>query len=138
MCELIFDVLSDLSRVASVSRGMRPDFSFSNNLVPQIRIIAKRDNMLPLSPLANQVKSFPETFSTFQTAFLRKEKKAVKVASRKCGVVHDIKEQQVVPLITRETVFCQKVCELVFGFDILDLDFGVQVASVKNQSRATR
>ena len=32
---------------------------------------------------------------------------AVKVATGKCGVVHDIKEmQQVVPLITRETAFC--------------------------------
>ena len=49
---------------------------------------------------------------------------AVKVATRKCGVVHDIGEtQQVVPLITRETAFCQNVCELVFGFDTLDLDF---------------
>ena len=40
--------------------------------------------------------------------------------------------QQVVPLITRATVFCcQDVCGLVFGFDILDLDFWVQVDSVK-------
>ena len=30
--------------------------------------------MLLLSPLENQVKSFPEIFSTFQSAFLRKEK----------------------------------------------------------------
>ena len=55
-----------------------------------------------------------------------------KVAARKCGVVHDVKKmQQVVPLITRETAFCWNVCELVFGFDILDLDFWAQVDSVK-------
>ena len=57
---------------------------------------------------------------------------SVKMAAETCGVVRDTKEmQQVVPLITRETAFCQNVCELVFGFDILDLDFWVQVDSVK-------
>ena len=57
---------------------------------------------------------------------------AVNVATGKCGVVHDVKEmQQVVPLITRETAFCKNVCSLVFGFDILDLDFWVKVDSVK-------
>ena len=57
---------------------------------------------------------------------------AITVATRKCGVVHDIREmQQVVPLIPRETAFCSNVCELVIGFDILDLDFWVQVDSVK-------
>ena len=56
-----------------------------------------------------------------------------KVAAGKCGVVYDVfkKMQKHVPLITRETAFCQNVCELVFGFDILDLDFWVQVDSVK-------
>ena len=55
-----------------------------------------------------------------------------KVAARKCGVVHDVKKmQQVIPLITCEIAFGQYVCELVFGFDILDLDFRIQVDSVK-------
>ena len=61
---------------------------YSNNLVPQLRIVAKRNNMLCHSPLANQVKSFPEIFSCGQ------RRMAVKVATRKCGVVHDIKEIQ--------------------------------------------
>ena len=74
--------------------------NFSNNLVPQLRNVAKRDNMLSLAG--------------------------------KFGVVNDIEEmQQVVPLITRDPAFCQNVCELVFGFDILDLDFWVQVDSIK-------
>ena len=46
---------------------------YSNKFVPQLCIVAKRDNMLSLSWLANKVKSFPEIFSTFQIAFLRKE-----------------------------------------------------------------
>ena len=41
------------------------------------------------------------------------------------------KMQYIVPLITRESAFCQNVCELVFGFDILDMDFWVQIYSVK-------
>ena len=86
--------------------------------------------MVLLSPLANKMKRFPEIFSTFQIALMRKEM-AVNVATRKCGVGHDIKEmQQVVPPNTHETVFCQNVCELVLGFDILDLDLCVQVHSV--------
>ena len=86
--------------------------------------------MLSLSPLANQVKRFPEIFSTLQIALMRKEM-AVNVATRKCGVVYHMKEmQQVVPPNTHETVFCQNVCELVLGFDILDVDLCVQVHSV--------
>ena len=105
--ELIFDVVNDLSRVLSVSRSMLnrvpsgffhfflpratlesllyfPGFQgYSNNLVPQIRTVAKRDNMLSLSPLANQVKSFPEIFSILQIAFLRKEKNCCKSGYRK-------------------------------------------------------
>ena len=42
--------------------------------VPQIRFHVKRDNVLLLSLLAIQAKSFPEIFSTSQIAFLRKEK----------------------------------------------------------------
>ena len=41
---------------------------------------------------------------------------AVKVATRKCGVVHDIKEmQQVVSLITRETVLLLECLRVGFG-----------------------
>ena len=58
---------------------------YSNNLVPQLRIVAKRDNMLSLSPLANQVKRFPEIFSTFQIAFLWKEKNGCKSGSMFVG-----------------------------------------------------
>ena len=77
------------------------------NLAKCLCIVAKRDNMLSLSPLANQVKSFPEICSTFQIAFCGKKRMAVKVATGECGVVHDIKEmQQVVPLNTRETALC--------------------------------
>ena len=46
---------------------------YSNNFVPQKRRAARRDNVLLLS-LLNQTKSFPEIFSTFQMAFVRKEK----------------------------------------------------------------
>ena len=121
--ELVFDVLNDFSRVLSVSRDMlnRIPYGFFISFFPGphlrvtcthrafrvIRIVAKRENMLSLSPLANQVKSFPEIFSTFQIAACGKKRLSVKVATGKCGVVHDIKGmQQVVPLVTRETAFC--------------------------------
>ena len=39
--------------------------------------------------------------------------------------------QQMVPLITCEISLCQYVFELVFSVDVLDLDFWVQVDSVK-------
>ena len=45
--------------------------------------------------------------------------------------------KKIIPLITREIPFGQDVCELVFGDNITDLDFGVQVDPVNNQSRAT-
>ena len=38
-----------------------------------------------------------------------------------------------VQLITCEIALCQYVCELVFGVNIFDLDFWVQVDSVKQQ-----
>ena len=41
-----------------------------------------------------------------------------------------------IPLITGEIDFRQHVCELVFGVNIFDLDFGVQIDPV-NQSSAT-
>ena len=39
--------------------------------------------------------------------------------------------QQMIPLITRETSFGQDVSILVFGVDVLDLDFWVQVDSIE-------
>ena len=44
----------------------------------------------------------------------------------------DVKQiKKIVPLIACEIPFCQYVCKLVFGVDILDLDFGVQIDSAK-------
>ena len=39
--------------------------------------------------------------------------------------------KKIVPLITCEILFCQYICKLVFGVDILDLNLGVQINSVK-------
>ena len=41
-----------------------------------------------------------------------------------------------IPFLTSETAFRQRVCELVFSINAFDLDFGIQVDSVK-QTRAT-
>ena len=41
------------------------------------------------------------------------------------------KAQQMIPLITCEISLCQCVCELVFGVNVFDLDFGVQVDSIE-------
>ena len=67
---------------------------YSKNFVPQIRLVARRDNMLLLSLLVNQARSFPEICSTFQIAFLRKEKGWLleKWLQEKYGVVHDVKK----------------------------------------------
>ena len=42
-----------------------------------------------------------------------------------------------IPFITCEISLCQYVCELVFGVILFDLDLGVQIDSINNQSRAT-
>ena len=39
--------------------------------------------------------------------------------------------QKMVPLITCEISLCQYVCELVFGVNGFDLDFGVQIDSIQ-------
>ena len=39
--------------------------------------------------------------------------------------------QKMIPFIMREISLGQHVCELVFGVDVFDLDFGVQFDSVK-------
>ena len=44
--------------------------------------------------------------------------------------------QKMVPLITCEIALCQYVCELVLGVNVFDLDFGVQVDSVKSTNQA--
>ena len=54
-----------------------------------------------------------------------------KMAAEKCGVAHDVeKMQQILPLITRETAFCQNVCELILGFDVLHLNLRIQIYAV--------
>ena len=47
--------------------------------------------------------------------------------------------KKIIPLLTREIPFGQHVFELVFGVNLTDLDFWVQIDSVKQliQSRAT-
>ena len=49
----------------------------------------------------------------------------------------DEQTQKTISFITCEISLCQYVCELVFGVNVFDLDFGVQIDSIKNQSRAT-
>ena len=44
----------------------------------------------------------------------------------------DIKQgQQMIPFITCEIPLCQDVGELVFGVDVFDSDFGVQINSIE-------
>ena len=39
--------------------------------------------------------------------------------------------QKMIPFVTCEISLCQYVCELVFGVDVLDLDFWVQIDSIE-------
>ena len=39
--------------------------------------------------------------------------------------------QQMIPLITCEISFGQNVSKLVFGVDVFDLDFGIQIDSIE-------
>ena len=57
-----------------VCRTLLGFHGYSKIFLPQTRRVARRDHMLLLSLLVKQAKSFPEIFSTFQTAFLRKKK----------------------------------------------------------------
>ena len=41
------------------------------------------------------------------------------------------KHKKMIPFITCATSLCQYVCELVFGVNVFDLDFGVQIDSMK-------
>ena len=45
--------------------------------------------------------------------------------------------QQMIPFITCEVSLGQYVCELVFGVNALDLDFGSKLIRSNNQSSAT-
>ena len=46
--------------------------------------------------------------------------------------IHDVEQaKKMVPLITRETTFCQFVRKLALGVNIFDLDLGVQINSVQ-------
>ena len=45
--------------------------------------------------------------------------------------------QKMSPFITCEISLCQYVCELVFGVNVFDLDFGSKLILSNNQSRAT-
>ena len=38
--------------------------------------------------------------------------------------------KKIVPLITRQILFCQHVCELVFGLNVTDLKFWVRINPV--------
>ena len=39
--------------------------------------------------------------------------------------------QQMIPFVTCEIPLCQDVCKFVFGVDVFDLDFWVQVDSIE-------
>ena len=45
--------------------------------------------------------------------------------------------KKIIPLITREISFGQDVCELVFGVNVTDLDFWVQIEPVKQPIQST-
>ena len=41
------------------------------------------------------------------------------------------KQKKMIPFVTCEVSLCQHVCELVLGVNVFDLDFGVQIDSIK-------
>ena len=54
------------------------------------------------------------------------------MAARDHRKIHDFQEpKKIIPFMTCKTTFGQHVRELVFGVNILDLDLGVHVDSVK-------
>ena len=54
------------------------------------------------------------------------------IAARGHGIAHDVElTQKMVPFITCETAFRKNVVELVSGVNVFDLDFAIQVHSVK-------
>ena len=54
------------------------------------------------------------------------------MAAREHRETHDVEQtEKMIPLLTGAIAFRQRVCELVFGVDIFDLDLWVQIDSVK-------
>ena len=54
------------------------------------------------------------------------------MAARENRKSHDVEQtKKIAPLITRETAFSQQISEWFFGVNILDLDSGYQIDSVK-------
>ena len=49
-----------------------------------------------------------------------------------CSEMANVEQtQKIIPFITCEISLCQYVCELVFGVDVFDLDFGVQIDAIE-------
>ena len=70
--------------------------------------------------------------STNHNALSSLREKTFEIVARISRKAHDIDQiQKVIPLISRETSFGQNVSESVFSVNILDLDRGFQVDSVK-------
>ena len=44
--------------------------------------------------------------------------------------------EKMIPFITCEISLCQYVCELVFGVNVFDLDFGVQTDSIEQPMKS--
>ena len=54
------------------------------------------------------------------------------MAAGKHRDIHDVEQKKkMVSLITREITSGQRICELVLGVNIFDLNFGVQIDSIK-------
>ena len=47
-----------------------------------------------------------------------------------------LNKQKMIPLITCETSLCQYVCELVLVVNVLDLDLGVKINSIKQSIKS--
>ena len=131
-CHLLRQVslhLTNLSdRVLWVSPGFstQSDSAQSKNLSRQVTPSSSSALTLPrscslLSALASFLPSFWCSWSSWN--------------SERMADVKQIKK--IVPLIACESPFCQYVCKLVFGVDMLDLNSGVQINLSNNQSRAT-
>ena len=61
------------------------------------------------------------------------------MAGRKHRKIHDVKQsEKMLPFITGEIAFRQHVCELVFGVNIFDLDFGESTFILSNNQSSAR
>ena len=114
-------------RVLRVSQGFsaRPDSALSGNLSRQRRPGSSSSALtLPRScSLLPGFASFSPSFWCSWSSWNSKSSKAE---------MADVKQmKKIVPLITCDHPFCQCVCKLVFGVDILDMNLGVQIDSLK-------